>query len=788
MPMSSEKRKSVTGTANSPFSLQLALLDTTAVALSVASGWTTWDGMTNFTDSEWLSLLITFGIQGVLLTTAWLIGETFARQQVEVHAVGTGSRASRSVRLAASVISFVALLMLVAAILSWFDLLPSGPGEVFKNNSSPAGLTGAALMLLLIATLLSHRDIGDVYLASGRTILRNLPLWVMFLMCMAASVFFSFDSLFTRIFPPSERSRSADIRAQRDLAVVLAEARQQVAEVEADAVDAIFTSEAWKRYSAATQQILASARTATEALRDQRAEEVASAKQAATRQRSQLARLEAEQRTLKARQERQETDVAASRDNLVRIDARVSELTDKLSATINSLQDAQTAMESELQGVGRTGVAGRGPVYRELKRQTVQLQIDADALRRKLEKQTASRVQAAERIVRQEAAAAKMAGDLAQLASEISIKANQTNAGAGAGGAAATVDTIKAATSRLTAAKLAFEQSPTAEDLVALQRACSESVVSLTGSTTGSVGGRAGSRCETDNLKRLVAAVAMRRQVTKAFAASCGKSAIPVGGSASELIDVGRRCVRVAALDGPRTTELGGTLNRIALRRDDAAHRFVVSTNAFLDANQLAYLALAIAIAIDALIFISGLFGAAAAAVPNAGRGLGQNVWAAPIQATASVELSDQQALISVATAGAHRDIAETLLSQANPIMPDLGYTHSVPDKKYPKDIVSTLNAGIAAGVVHWKQDPEPQYLISPAFFVALVRPDEAVIRTAGEGYSAQAVEDDSLEIEEEDGAKSEAQVLQADQRSKKEEMGSVEKGTINPYVEIAAR
>ncbi len=459
----------------------------------------------------------------------------------------------------------------------------------------------------------------------------------------------------------------------------------------------------------------------TEALRVRRAEEVSAASEAATRQRAELARLGAERSTLKARQDRLARDLADSRADLGAIDAEISKLTTAMRASTNSLQDVQAAMEAELRGVGRTGVAGRGPVYRGLKRQELQFQIEASALRKKLDEQVGSRARAQERIVKQETAAAMMAGDLAKLASQITIKARETKEAARGGSGAAIIDAIKASTSELSVARRAFQQSTTADALIALQQACSKSVVALSSAAPEYAADKAGARCQTNDLKRLVGAIAARRQVTKAFAESCGKSAVPAGASASQLIGLGRRCVRVAALDGPQTTELGSTLNRIALRRDDTAHRFVVSTNAFLDANQLAYLALAIAIAIDALIFISGLFGAAAA-VPSAGRGLGQNLLVSPTQPASPVELSDQQALVRVATAGAHRDVAETLLSQANPIMPDLGYTHSLPDKKHPKDIVSALNAGIAAGVVHWKQDPEPQYLISPAFFIALAR------------------------------------------------------------------
>src|SRR5262245_30979448 len=57
---------------------QLALLGATAVALSLASGYTTFDGLRNFTSAPLLSILIAFGIQGVMLIVTWLIGESFA--------------------------------------------------------------------------------------------------------------------------------------------------------------------------------------------------------------------------------------------------------------------------------------------------------------------------------------------------------------------------------------------------------------------------------------------------------------------------------------------------------------------------------------------------------------------------------------------------------------------------------------------------------------------------------------------------------------------------------------
>jgi hypothetical protein len=52
------------------------------------------------------------------------------------------------------------------------------------------------------------------------------------------------------------------------------------------------------------------------------------------------------------------------------------------------------------------------------------------------------------------------------------------------------------------------------------------------------------------------------------------------------------------------------------MNRDDKAHRFVVTWNAFLDGNRLAYLSLTLAIGVDLLVFMSGLFGAQALRSP----------------------------------------------------------------------------------------------------------------------------------------------------------------------------
>ncbi len=86
--------------------------------------------------------------------------------------------------------------------------------------------------------------------------------------------------------------------------------------------------------------------------------------------------------------------------------------------------------------------------------------------------------------------------------------------------------------------------------------------------------------------------------------------------SADDLLSFSRRCLADSGLPSSDTDTLRTKINFIELNRDDKAHNFVVSINAFQDGNRLAYLALAIAIAIDSLIFMSGLFGANAVRSP----------------------------------------------------------------------------------------------------------------------------------------------------------------------------
>ena len=156
---------------------RLFLMGLTSLALSLASGWTTFEGMTNFTKSPVLCFLITFGVQGIMLVSAWMIGEALISLR---HQKG-GAGGENVV------------------------------GELFSK-----------------------------VFAGPATILKVWLIWMVFLFSMAISVFFSFDSLFSSIFSEEERRRAGEIRTQSEVGSVLSDLKKRVETRKFEAIDQLF--------------------------------------------------------------------------------------------------------------------------------------------------------------------------------------------------------------------------------------------------------------------------------------------------------------------------------------------------------------------------------------------------------------------------------------------------------------------------------------------------------------------------------------------------------------------
>ena len=170
----------------------IAMLGGAALILSLAGGYTTWDGMQNFTGEPVLSLMFTFGIHGVMLIVAWLIGESFAT------GMNTVARQTPMGRFGPALV----VITLLGGLLIFAGTLIYAATYGISSDNLQIGLFGAGALLLGLAlvAVFAKADVVAPYIQATRIIAKNAVLWVMFLACMSTSVFFSFDSRISRDF------------------------------------------------------------------------------------------------------------------------------------------------------------------------------------------------------------------------------------------------------------------------------------------------------------------------------------------------------------------------------------------------------------------------------------------------------------------------------------------------------------------------------------------------------------------------------------------------------------
>ena len=218
---------------------QLAMLGTAAIVLSLAGGWTTWDGMTNFTGEPVLSFMFTFGIHGVMLIVAWLIGESFATGMSTVPRSGIA-------RITAPLVVVIGLgVVLLAAAVAFYQWKHGIEADYWIKALTAAGLVFGVLGLL---TVFARTDVVTPYAQALRIMAKNSMLWVMFLACMSTSVFFSFDSRFNVVFPKEQRERVSELRATNQVSAIIADIGSTIANQELTQTSSLFQSEGWHAY------------------------------------------------------------------------------------------------------------------------------------------------------------------------------------------------------------------------------------------------------------------------------------------------------------------------------------------------------------------------------------------------------------------------------------------------------------------------------------------------------------------------------------------------------------
>jgi hypothetical protein len=161
-----------------------------------------------------------------------------------------------------------------------------------------------------------------------------------------------------------------------------------------------------------------------------------------------------------------------------------------------------------------------------------------------------------------------------------------------------------------------FRQQPTVEHLNALSSQCNQLLAAMEATDATKARVR-GIDCDPKQASDASSRVFALNAGIVSYAQMCaGGDKLPQAGGIDVLLQFGRKCLQESGLPSKESAEMAAVLSSIDLNRDDKAHRFVVTWNAFADGNRLAYLALAIAIAIDSLVFMSGLFGANAVRSP----------------------------------------------------------------------------------------------------------------------------------------------------------------------------
>ena len=689
---------------------RLAVLGTTGIVLSLASGWTTWDGMRNFTNEPVLSFMVTFGIQGVMLVVAWLIGESFATGMSQKAAAHNGSM-PRSVQAVMGGVIGVMLFVAVAALFLFRDRLTG------VASASPVE-TGDGLLIivvgLLVAALVALNSASDMvkpYLQTTRVIVKNAMLWVMFLACMASSVFFSFDSRFNAIFPKEERVRAAELRAQNQVAGIIADIGQTLEMRRIQAADSLFKSEGWLAYEGELDKLATASRGAEKLIEAYYVEQMEERRRGIAEQQERIATAESSQSGLAMKKTALTEEVARLEAERPALVADVQTKKSDLDARAKEVDAKRVEAMAEEKGVEGTLKVGRGQMYRQRQGELAKLQdyykIGEQRVKdaQKRLDETSGRIDVIKReLAGIDGSLAKLKGEADTAQQRIAVATTPEQASA----MLPKVDPGRVLP-EFEAARVSFRQKPDGAGLTAVREQCTQLLNAMSSAPTTKER-VAGIDCDPKRAQEAASLLLTLDAGAQVFASTCvGGEKLNANKSADDLLGFSRRCLADSGLPSADTDQLRTKISFIELNRDDKAHNFVVSINAFQDGNRLAYLALGVAIAIDSLIFMSGLFGA------NAVRSPLSDVPSSKARTAEQLEGIIENALLP--------DIFETArvtLQSMRPITNDRGFMAEVrPNRLDPQSadrVLGVLNAGTTIHAVEYDHE-EDRYLVRAELF-----------------------------------------------------------------------
>jgi hypothetical protein len=605
---------------------RLALLGATGIVLSLASGYTTWDGMRNFTGEPVLSGMVTFGIQGVMLIVAWLIGESFAigMSQQTARNRGPGSFGldpfvSNIMGAGIGIALFVAILALFMQSNGQVDVRTAASSDLsWAKFGDKLLIVVASLLAIALVALYAASDLVKPYLQSGRVIVKNSVLWIMFLACMGTSVFFSFDSLFTSIFPQSERVRAAELRAQNQVAGILADIEQKITDSRLNEAQSLFQTPGWAAYDGQLGKLGELSREAAPQIEKYFNDQIEERNRAIKQQQERMTTAQSGQAGLGGRKQALAEELLRLKGERPTLAADYSARKSDMDAKSKEVDAKRVEAMAEAGGVEGTGKEGKGPMYRQRVEELSKLQAAIKIGEERVNDAKKRLATVETRIVQIEREQSALDGDLAKLKGEAEtaeqrIKMTQEQLPSDAN---SRIDPSRI-TPAFEGARADFRQEPTQERLAKVQQLCAQIFTAMVTATPQTKKQVAGIDCDPKGAAEAASIVFALNAGTENFGKLCkGGEKLAVHTSADALFGFSRKCLADSGLPSKETDQLRTKINFIELNRDDKAHRFVVTWNAFQDGNRLAYLALAIAIAIDSLVFMSGLFGANAVRSP----------------------------------------------------------------------------------------------------------------------------------------------------------------------------
>ena len=692
---------------------QLTVLATSAFLLSVASGHRTWDGMSQFTGDSVMSALITFGIQGVMLIIAWLIGESFAAGLAAGRAKAAHGGVIRRVSGGIAGALVGGLIFAAVALLSALYLGLVDPGRPLWGFAADDKLIHqvafVAVAVMLIGPLFMARSggiIGD-YANGLRIVLGNAVLWVMFFACAGTSVFFSYISLFDAIFPAGERVRAAEIRAINQVSGIVSDIGETATRRRIAEADSLFKSAAWASYERELDKAARLASSAPEKIREEMVRELRDQESRIARLEEQRANASGGQAGLAQRKTTLNEELTRVTGERPEVAVAVHEQKTVVSGIEKRLDEQRAKVMAEEKGVEGSGKSGRGQFWRAAREDEGKIQAELQVARERLKGHESRLSGIDKRIATARAEIAQIDGDLAKLIGEAETAQRMIAVAKSTGtGDRQQMSDPSATAAALERERQSFRQKPEQAALASLQSLCS-TMQGVSLKVAALRDQAAAIDCDPKQATEVAAPVFALNAGLAAYAKHCvGGDSLPQSGGTDSLLTFGRKCLQDSGLASRDAAPLAARFSALDLSRDDKAHKFVVSANAFTDGNRLAYLALAIAIGIDSLILMAALFGAGAVRSPLTDLDGVNDL--TPEQLESAIDATLMQ------TAEPARTLSALLQAQ-RPIAGTNGYTSEIwidDHDPFANDMRAVLTAGASIGAVRPFGDGRTQFQI----------------------------------------------------------------------------